>query len=80
MEPIKQILINILSRETMRVEFPDLDMERLTETLKIKGFNMLMEIQSILADGTLSDFECIERLVCLFEREDIPCGDRHDFG
>lgn len=73
MEPINQILINILSRETMRVEFPGLDMEHLEHVMAQKGFNMLLEIQSILADGALSDFDCIER-------EDISCGSRHDFG
>lgn len=80
MEPINQILINILSRETMRVEFPGLDTEHLEHVMAQKGFNMLLEIQSILADGTLNDFDCIERLVRLFEREDISCGSRHDFG
>lgn len=73
MEPINQILINILSRETMRVEFPGLDTEHLEHVMAQKGFNMLLEIQSILADGTLNDFDCIER-------EDISCGSRHDFG
>lgn len=80
MEPINEILVRLLSQQTMRVEFPGLDMERLEQAMAQKGFSLLLEIQSVLADDALSDFDCVEKLVRIFEREDIPCGSRHDFG
>ncbi len=38
----------------------------------------LMEIQNILDDDTLSDFECIEKIVCKMEDVNLQTG-RHDF-
>ncbi len=43
----------------------------------------LREIQKILADETLSDESCfqkIEAIVSLLESLGISCGGRHDFG
>jgi len=43
----------------------------------------LRRIQTILADDTLSDPECfqkIEAIVSLLEDLGISCGGRHDFG
>ena len=42
----------------------------------------LRQIRDILADGTLSDEHCfqrIEAIVRLLEDLGIDCGDRHDF-
>ncbi len=42
----------------------------------------LRQIRDILADGTLSDESCfqrIEAIVRLLEDLGIDCGDRHDF-
>ncbi len=42
----------------------------------------LRQIRDILADGTLSDENCfqrIEAIVRLLEDLGIDCGDRHDF-
>lgn len=42
----------------------------------------LLKIRDILADDTLSDESCfqkIEAVVCLLEDLGIGCGERHDF-
>lgn len=44
---------------------------------------VLLKIRDILADDTLSDENCfqrIEAIVCLLEDLGIDCGARHDFG
>lgn len=46
-------------------------------------YKMLCEIKRILEDDTFEDHECfmrIERIVCLFEKLESHCGNRHDFG
>ena len=40
---------------------------------------MLAEIQKIISDDNLDDFDCVEKIVCLFEKYDIDSGGRHDF-
>ena len=43
----------------------------------------LLKIRDILADGSMDDPECfqrIEAIVRLMEDLGIPCGGRHDFG
>lgn len=40
---------------------------------------LLQAIQDILDNESLSDFNCVEEIVCLFERAGISTA-RHDFG
>ena len=40
----------------------------------------LAAIRQVLNDHTLSDFECIEKIVCLLEDIGSNGGIRHDFG
>ena len=40
---------------------------------------MLGEIQKVIGDDSLSDFDCVEKIVCIFERYKISTGGRHDF-
>ena len=48
----------------------------IADTVAIK---MLQEIQSIICNENYSDFEAVERIVWVFERNDIDFGVRHDF-
>ena len=41
--------------------------------------NMLREIQSIIKNEQYSDFHAIEAIVCVFEKNNIDFGFRHDF-
>ena len=54
----------------------EIDASQIADTLAI---NMLREIQSIITDEECSDFEAIEKIVCLFENNNIDFGFRHDF-
>lgn len=40
----------------------------------------LCRIKAVLEDKALSDFDCIERIVNVFENIGSDCGTRHDFG
>ncbi len=41
------------------------------------AFNLLHGIHLALMDGELDDFDCVERIICLFEAFGIDCGERH---
>ena len=52
-------------------------------TMEGRCFGILERIRQILADDTLDDPECfqrIEQIVCILEENGIDCGTRHDFG
>ena len=40
---------------------------------------ILNEIKKVIADDSLSDFDAVEEIVCIFEKNNIDCGARHDF-
>ncbi len=42
-------------------------------------FQTLLRIHNILDNHELSDFECIEEIVCALEDIDFNGGSRHDF-
>jgi len=44
-----------------------------------KAISALNEIKTILSNDTLSDFDAIEEIVCIFEEYGIDTGGRHDF-
>lgn len=54
----------------------EIDAEKIADTIAI---NMLREIQSIIRNENYSDFDAIEEIVCVFEKNKIDFGSRHDF-
>ena len=44
-----------------------------------RALKMIQAIQTVLDDSARSDFECVEEIVNILEREGIPVS-RHDFG
>ena len=61
------------------------------EELTLKNFNakklvdtkvtqILQEIQNVLAKEDLSDFQIVEEIVCIFEKNKLSAGGCHDFG
>ena len=44
------------------------------------AINILVKIQNIIRNSEISDFEKIEKIVCLFEENMIDTGNCHDFG
>ena len=54
----------------------EIDESKVANTTAI---SMLYEIQSIIKNETYSDFDAIEKIVCVFEKYRIDFGSRHDF-
>ena len=78
MELFKEILIKLLEKEEISVVFPNLkiDTARLVE---LESYGALQKIKAVIQDDSLSDFACVERIVCVFEELGSGGGCRHDF-
>jgi hypothetical protein len=53
-----------------------IDASQIADTTAIK---VLAEIQKVIKDEGCSDFDAIEKIVCIFEKYKIDAGFRHDF-
>ncbi len=49
------------------------------EIANTRAISALNEIKTILSNDTLSDFDAIEEIICIFEKYGIDTGNRHDF-
>lgn len=81
MDLYKEILVNVLSNYKVKVQFSNCKLS-LDKIVHSQCYVALMEIKAILADETLSDKECfekIEEIVCVFEALGSDGGGRHDF-
>lgn len=65
-EAIKQYLLN-----------SNINYDVIADTVSI---NVLSEIQQILKNDCISDFDAIEQIICVFEKYNLDFGSRHDFG
>lgn len=45
-----------------------------------QAIQALSEIQEVLDRDEISDFDVVERIVCIFEKYKLDTGSRHDFG
>ena len=52
------------------------DISKIADTTAII---ILDEIKKVIADDSLSDFDAVEEIVCILEKNNIDCGGRHDF-
>lgn len=79
MELYKELLNNILNGEKLEIEFTknNFDIENI---MRNECYILLGKIKTVTQDDSLSDFECVEKIVCLFENSGIKAGNRHDFG
>jgi len=59
-----------------RIQDFEIDADRIADSIAIR---ILAEIQRVVKDEKYSDFEVVERIVCLFEQYGISAGERHDF-
>lgn len=55
----------------------NIDVDMIANTVAI---NAISEIREVIQNSELSDFEVVERIVCIFEKYHISAGTRHDFG
>ena len=54
----------------------EIDVTEIPDSISI---NMLAEIQNILSNENYSDFDVVEKIVCVFEKNGIDFGSRHNF-
>ena len=54
----------------------DIDYAKIIE---LKSLQALEKIKTVIEDDSLSDFECVERIVRIFENIGSNGGNRHDF-
>ena len=82
MELCKEILIKLLENQNVQITFPAFEKE-ISKAVEKECYKMLDEIRTIIRDDSLNDQSCflkIEEIVCLFEKNKIDAGIRHDFG
>ena len=73
-----ELLSNAISELVMqRLDTISIDADRIADTVAIA---MLSEIQKIIQNDEISDFDAIENIVVLFEKYGVDAGVRHDFG
>lgn len=77
------ILMRVLAEKLEKGEFKlEIDSEVIAEIEK-ECMEVLGRIQTILADESIEDPECFERIeqiVCAMESIGLNCGSRHDYG
>ncbi len=66
----------IISNVTKKLKEIEFDAQKIADT---KAIVVLSEIQEVIKNDALSDFETIEEIVCIFEKHRLDFGVRHDF-
>lgn len=59
-----------------RLQMLDFNAEEMADTAATLA---LSEIQQVIQDEQISDFDAIEKIVVVFEKYNISAGTRHDF-
>ena len=72
-ELLKKHIIDFIK---FNVQDLEIDATQIADTTAIQ---MLSEIQEVIKNDDYSDFDAIERSVCIFERFNVDAGSRHDF-
>ena len=73
LELLKRYLTDYIDNNLEDIE---IDADKIVDSVAIR---MLSEIQIIIKDETCSDFDAVEKIVCVFEKNKIDFGFRHDF-
>lgn len=78
MELYKEILAKVLEQQAIYVVFPGLHISA-AEIVELQCYQALEKIKTIIRDDSLSEFMCIEGIVCVLEEIGSDGGTRHDF-
>ena len=75
---IKTELLKSYITEFVKCKINDfeIDASQIADTTAIQ---MLSEIQTVIKNESYSDFDVVEKIVCIFEKYSIDSGSRHDF-
>lgn len=76
---IKSKLLSKTIADTIvhRLNMLDIDANTLIDSAAVL---ILSEIQEVIQNDNISDFDAIEQIVRIFEKNEINAGGRHDFG
>ena len=80
MDLFKELMIQVLSKQDLHITLNDRDIQKLIGAVNVELLCALKEIRTILEDDSFTDFECVEKIVCVFEELGSDAGTRHDFG
>lgn len=81
MELYKEILINLLEKNRIEVNFVGIN-DDFNKIMELECYKVLAKIREVIKDTNYDDKECferIEKIVEIFEDSGISCGVRHDF-
>ncbi|MCL2563391.1 MAG: hypothetical protein FWE08_05075 [Oscillospiraceae bacterium] len=78
MDLYKEILARAIEQQKIEVIFPDLQISA-NEIVGQQCYQALEKIKTIIEDDSLSEFMCIEGIVCILEEVGSDGGFRHDF-
>ncbi len=73
MELLKGIIMKIIDEDDSIVVIDS----NIADKFYFRCYTALNSIRNIIADDTLSDFECVEKIVYVFERFGSDGGGRH---
>ena len=75
---IKLELIQNHINDIIKIIMEDInpDISKIADTSAIMVLN---EIKSVICNDELSDFDAVEEIVRILEKNNIDCGGRHDF-
>ena len=75
------IELELMSSEIAKVimKFLEITEPNIGKKVDRTAIEMLKEIKTAVCDENLTDFDIVEKIVCLLEKNNISCGSRHNF-
>ena len=73
LELLKNYITDFINNNIQNI---DIDVNKIANS---KAISILSDVQQIIKNNSYTDFEVVEEIVSLFERNGISCGARHDF-
>ena len=78
MELYNEILAQAIGKDVMRVVIPHLQIHA-ADIVDQQCYQALQRIKAAIENDDLSEFDCIEEIVCTLEALGSDGGNRHDF-
>ncbi|MBQ4110148.1 MAG: hypothetical protein IJC74_04625 [Clostridia bacterium] len=72
-ELLKKYVADLITNQITIPEFEAFDI------IESSAAKILSEIQEIIKTIEYDDFQAVEEIICLLERNNLDCGGRHDF-
>ena len=66
--------------ETVYTALKTYDFLNISQDIELTAVTILTQIRDVIADDNLSDFDAIEEIINILDRNNLYTGTRHDFG